>query len=69
MKEYHTALLLVQHIRRKGRKRVSSSISVFSTTYEEERMNAVKLSREPSLYLAFQYIPPSPASLCSIDWV
>lgn len=33
------------------------------------RINAIKLSIELSLHLAFQYIPPCAASLCSIDWV
>ena len=37
--------------------------------YKEERKNAIKLSIEPSLLLAFQYVPPRAASLGSIDWV
>lgn len=32
-------------------------------------MNAIKLSIELFLHLAFRYLPPCAASLCRIDWV
>ena len=48
--------------------RISGSF-VISSMYKEERKNAIKLSIEPSLHLAFQYVPPRAAPLGSVDWV
>ena len=60
--------LLKKKTRRSLQLRISGSF-VISSMYKEERKNAIKLSIEPSLHLAFQYVPPRAASLGSIDWV